>query len=40
MMAKDLILSVSHEYGARRWGLLSNGRSVRDIVTSSSAQRF
>jgi hypothetical protein len=31
MMAKDLILSVSHECGTRRWWL-SDGRPVSDIV--------
>ena len=31
MMAKDLILSVSHERVAQRWRL-NNGRPISDIV--------
>jgi hypothetical protein len=31
MMAKDLILGVSHERGAQRWWL-NDGRPVSDIV--------
>jgi hypothetical protein len=33
MMAKDLILSVSHERGAQRWRL-NQGRPVSDIVAT------